>query len=100
MRRPEEFAQSNTDMYVNGVSSRKVKNSLRAVSGEKVRLPKLTVSRVTKQLRDEFKVWKTRSLADLKIAYLFLDAIHVGMRIGGKKKDAVFVAMGSWTTEP
>ena len=94
MRRPEEFAQSITDMYVNGVSTRKVKDSLRAVSGEKVRLSKSTVSRVTKQLRDEFKVWKNRPLADLKIAYLFLDAIHVGMRIGGKKKDAVFVAYG------
>ena len=47
MRRPEEFAQSITDMYVNGVSTRKVKDSL-----------------------------------------------HVGMRIGGKKKDAVFVAYG------
>ena len=94
MHRPDEFAKSITDMYVNGVSTRKVKDSLRAVSGEKVRLSKSTVSRVTKQLRDEFKVWKTRSLADLKIAYLFLDAIHIGMRVGGKKKDAVFVAYG------
>ena len=94
MRRPEEFAKSITDMYVNGVSTRKVKDSLRAVSGEKVRLSKSTVSRVSKKLRDEFKIWKKRSLADLKIAYLFLDAIHVGMRMGGKKKDAVFVAYG------
>jgi len=81
-------------LYVNGVSTRKVKDSLRVVSGEKVRLSKSTISRVNKQLRDEFKAWKTRSLADFKIAYLFLDAIHVGMRMGGKKKDAVFVAYG------
>jgi transposase-like protein len=92
MRRPEEFAAAITDMYVNGVSTRKVKGALRAVTGEKVRLSKSTVSRVTKRLRAEFSTWKTRRLADLDVAYLFLDAIRVGMRIGGHGKDAILIA--------
>ena len=92
MRRPEEFAAAITDMYVNGVSTRKVKGALRAVTGEKVRLGKSTVSRITKRLRGEFASWKRRSLADLDVAYLFLDAIRVGMRIGGHNKDAILIA--------
>jgi transposase-like protein len=92
MRRPEEFAAQITDMYVNGISTRKVKDSLRAVAGEKVRLSKSTVSRVTKKIRDEFASWKKRDLSELKVAYLFLDAIRIGMRIGGTTKDSVMLA--------
>ncbi len=98
MRRPEEFAAAITDMYTEGVSTRKVKRALRAVAGEKVRLSKSTVSRITKRLRDEFRAWKTRSLADLDIAYLFLDAIRVGMRIGGTGKDAILIAYAMTTS--
>jgi putative transposase len=91
-RRPEEFATAVTDMYVNGVSTRKVKDALKAVSGEKIRMSKSTVSRITKKLRGEFQTWQKRSLAELSVAYLFLDAIRVGMRMGGTGKDAVLVA--------
>lgn len=92
MRRPDEFAQAVTDMYVNGVSTRKVKDSLKALAGKRSRLSKSTVSRITKRLRDEFDEWKTRRLEEVNVAYLFLDAIRVGMRIGGSQKDAVLLA--------
>lgn len=92
VRRPEEFAASICDMYVNGVSTRKVKDSLKAVAGEKVRLSKSTISRITKKLREEFRNWQKRDLSQLKVAYLFLDAIRVGMRMGGTNKDAVLIA--------
>lgn len=92
MRRPEEFAQAVTDMYVNGTSTRKVKNSLKAVAGERTRLSKSTVSRITKRLRDEFTDWKTRTLEGLDVAYLFLDAIRIGMRLQSSPKDAVLIA--------
>jgi len=94
MRRPEEFAAAVTDMYVGGVSTRKVKDALKAVAGEKIRLSKTTVSRITKRVREEFKAWQRRSLAEFDVAYLFLDAIRVGMRMGGTGKEAVLVAYG------
>ncbi len=94
MRRPDEFASAVTDMYVNGVSTRKVKDSLKAITGKKVRMSKSTVSRITKKLRNEFSEWKKRDLSQLKVSYLFLDAIRIGMRIGGKNKDAVMIAYG------
>jgi len=49
--------------YVSGVSKRKVKDALKAVAGEKIRLSKSTVSRITKRIREEFKTWQRRSLA-------------------------------------
>ncbi|MCA9324701.1 IS256 family transposase [Candidatus Saccharibacteria bacterium] len=94
MRRPEEFASAVTDMYVNGVSTRKIKDSLKSVTGKKVRMSKSTVSRITKRLRNEFAQWKIRDLSHVRVAYLFLDAIRIGMRMGGKGKDAVLIAYG------
>lgn len=92
MRRPEEFAAAVTDMYINGTSTRKVKDSLKKVAGEKTRMSRSTVSRITKRLRGEFAEWKKRSLSDLDASYLFLDAIRIGMRMGGTDKDAVLIA--------
>lgn len=92
MRRPQEFADQILDMYVQGVSTRKVKKALQAAAGEKIRLQKSTVSRITKKLRDEFEIWKKRSLKELKVAYLFLDAIHLGMRLQPTPKEAVLIA--------
>jgi len=92
MRRPEAFAEAVTDMYVNGTSTRKVKASLKAIAGEKSRLSKSTISRITKRLRDEFTEWKKRSLVECEVAYLFLDAIRIGMRLQSSPKDAVLIA--------
>ena len=92
MRRPEEFASQICDMYVNGISTRKVKKSLKSATGEKIKLSKSTVSRITKKLVTEFQEWKKKDLSKLDVAYLFFDAIRVGMRIGGKSKDAIMIA--------
>jgi putative transposase len=92
MRRPQEFADQICDMYVNGVSTRKIKNSLKSVTGEKIKLSKSTVSRITKSLVLEFKDWRNKDLSNLNISYLFFDAIRVGMRVGGSSKDAIMIA--------
>ena len=94
MRRPEEFASAVTEMYISGVSTRKVKRALKAVTGEKARLSRSTVSRITERLRLEFKAWKTQSLKDRKFVYLFLDAIRIGMRLENTAKQAVLLAYG------
>jgi len=92
MRRPEEFADCIAEMYVTGVSTRKVKKALKAVAGDEIRLSRSTVSRVTKRLRDEYDAWVKRDLSELKPIYIFFDAIRVGMRIGGTEKDCVLIA--------
>lgn len=92
MRRPTEFAAQVCDMYVNGTSTRKVKKALQAVTGDKIKLSKSTVSRITKTLVTEFKTWKKQDLSKLSVSYLFFDAIRIGMRIGGKSSDSVMIA--------
>ena len=44
--------------------------------------------------RQEFAAWKKRDLSGLKVVYLFLDAIRIGIRLDGAKKQAVLVAYG------
>jgi putative transposase len=90
--RPEEFNQAVAEMYVEGVSTRKVKKALQAIAGKNLRMSRSTVSRITKRLRDEFLAWKKRDLSDLKVAYLFVDAIRIGMRLENTRKQAVLVA--------
>jgi len=92
MRRPEEFDQAVTEMYVSGVSTRKVKKALSAVAGEDLRMSRSTVSRITEKLREEFRQWKGRDLSEIKPAYVFIDAIRVGMRFERTRKQAVLVA--------
>ena len=92
MRRPTEFAAQVCDMYVNGTSTRKVKKALKAVTGNKIKMSKSTVSRITKTLVAEFKAWKKQDLSKLNCSYLFFDAIRIGMRIGGKTSDSVMIA--------
>jgi putative transposase len=92
MKRPEEFASAVAEMYVQGVSTRRVKRALSAVAGEKTRLSRSTVSRITERLREEFRQWKRRSLKDLDVVYLFVDAIRIGMRLENTRKDSVLVA--------
>jgi len=94
MRRPEEVAEAVTEMYISGVSTRKVKRALKAMTGEKSRLSRSTVSRITERLREEFAKWKTQSLKEKKVVYLFLDAIRIGMRMENTAKQAVLLAYG------
>lgn len=94
LRRPEEFASAICDMYVNGVSTRKIKSSLKSITGKGIKLSRSTVSRITKKLINEFKSWKRRDLSEVNVVYLFFDAIRIGMRIGGKNLDSVFIAFG------
>jgi transposase-like protein len=94
MKRPAELAQAVTEMYVTGVSTRKVKGALKAITGEKARLSRSTVSRITERLREEFRTWQKRSLKDKKVVYLFLDAIRIGMRLENTAKQAVLLAYG------
>lgn len=96
-RKPAEFRQAVADMFVAGVSTRKVKRALKSLVGEKTKLGRSTVSRITKALRKEFAAWRSRSLAALEPAYLFLDAIYLGMRMDGSRKQAVLLAYGCLT---
>jgi putative transposase len=79
------------EMYVQGVSTRKVSKIVEELCGHEV--SSSTVSRLTTGLDKELQRWRERPLDD--VPYLILDARYEHVRRGGTVVDmALFVAIG------
>lgn len=78
-------------LYMNGLSSRKVKKAVGKLIGKKG-LSHQNVLRISGRIVDEFNVWKKRDLSKLKPIYLIVDAIRLGVRGETREKEAVLVA--------
>jgi putative transposase len=79
------------EMYVQGVSTRKVKEITEALCGYEVSSSQ--VSRITKELDEQFEQWRNRPLG--KIRHLLVDARYEKVRHGGHVIDnAVLIAYG------
>ena len=82
---------SIAEMYVQGVSTRKVTKVLESLCG--LTVSSTQVSRASQLLDDEFAKWRARPLGRYK--HLILDALYENVRQGGCVLDcAVFVAYG------
>jgi transposase-like protein len=78
-------------MYVQGVSTRKVTKIMEKMCGFEVSSGQ--VSKLNKQLDDEFTKWRSRPLP--QIAYLIIDATYYKVRIDGVVRDcATLIAHG------
>jgi transposase-like protein len=69
-------------MYVQGVSTRKVKEITEVLCGYEISSSQ--VSRVTKELDEQFEQWRTRALG--KVRHLLIDARYEKVRHGGQVK--------------
>lgn len=79
------------EMYVKGVSTRKVNDILEELCG--LQISSTDVSRATKLLDEELTQWKQRPLG--KYIYLYVDARYEKVRQGGNVIDsAVLIAYG------
>jgi transposase-like protein len=79
------------EMYVQGVSTRKVKAITEQLCG--VEVTATQVSRATAQLDEVLQEWRERPLGE--ILYLYLDARYEKVRVSGQVRDvAVLVATG------
>lgn len=79
------------EMYIQGVSTRKVKEITEALCGYEVSSSQ--VSRITKELDEQFEQWRNRPLG--KIRHLLVDARYEKVRQGGHVIDnAVLIAYG------
>lgn len=78
-------------LYMNGLSSRKVKKAVGKLIGQKG-LSHQNVMRISGRIVEEFNVWKKRDLSELQVVYLILDGIRLGVRAGTTEKEAVLVA--------
>ena len=91
--RMEEVQDIIPLLYMNGLSSRKVKKSVAKLLGKKG-LSHQNVIRLTEKIVEEFNLWKKRDLSELKVIYLILDGIRLGVRAGTREKEAVLAAWG------
>jgi transposase-like protein len=81
------------EMYVRGLSTRDVEGMFIEALGQRV-LSRSGVSRLTFRLQKDFDNWRKRDLSQLKVVYLFLDAIYLALRQGTREKEGVLCAYG------
>jgi putative transposase len=81
--------------YVRGLSDRDIESL--AEEAELGHVSKSTVSRICRELRDRYTAFCNKSLADLNVMALLVDAIYLPTRPSGQK-EGVLVAWG-YTTE-
>lgn len=91
LRSERALTLSLAEMYIQGVSTRKVSAILEGMCGFEV--TSMDVSRASKALDEEFFIWRTRPLT--RYVYLLLDARYEKVRQGGSVVDsAVLVGYG------
>lgn len=79
------------EMYVNGVSTRKVSGILKTMCDTEI--SSTTVSRISSEMDQELGEWRNRKLG--KIPYLILDARYENVRQGGNiVRCSVLIALG------
>jgi putative transposase len=79
--------------YVRGLSTRDVEASLAEALGPEAALSRSTVSRICEAVKAQFDTWRTRSLAEVELEYLYLDASHFRMHPGARA-EPVLCALG------
>ena len=91
MRSERALTMAMAEMYVQGVSTRRVKQVIEQLCGTEISSSQ--VSRATAQLDERLSAWRTRPLG--KIYYLYLDARYEKVRMEGQVRDvAVLIASG------
>jgi len=75
------------EMYVRGVSTRKVAAITERLCG--IQVSASQVSRSAQQLDEELKAWRTRPLGE--VVYVYLDARYEKVRQGGRVRDAAIL---------
>src|SRR5215207_3335926 len=77
--------------YVRGLSDRDIESL--AKEAELGHVSKSTVGRICRELRDRYAAFCNKSLADINVMALFLDAVYLPTRPSGQK-EGVLVAWG------
>ena len=91
MRSERALLLALAEMYVQGVSTRKVAAITEKLCGTQISASQ--VSRASKQLDDELEAWRTRTLGE--VVYLYLDARYEKMRQAKNVRDAaILIASG------
>jgi putative transposase len=78
------------EMYLSGISVRKIAGVTDALS--RVKVGKDAVSRIARRLEEEQREWRERSLAEKEYPYLYLDATYLKVRWGARVTSMALLA--------
>ncbi len=78
------------EMYLSGISVRKIAGVTEALS--KVKVGKDAVSRIARRLEEEQREWRERPLAEKTYPYLYLDATYLKVRWGASVSSMALLA--------
>jgi transposase-like protein len=93
-RRTEEVGRLLPELYLHGLSEGDFDLALRGLLGEGAPLSPSSIARLKAGWQAEYELWKSRSLTDLDVVYLWVDGIYVKAGLE-KEKAALLVAVGA-----
>ena len=82
-RRVREVNEAVVATYLAGGNTRRIRGALAPLL-KAAPLSKSAVSRIVATLRDDLAMWRSRSLADLDVLFVYLDALALRVRSAGK----------------
>jgi putative transposase len=82
-RRMPEVNEAVVATYLAGGNTRRIRGALQPLL-KAAPLSKSAVSRVIATLKDGLEAWRTRSLTDLNVTYIYLDGFALRVRSAGK----------------
>ena len=93
-RRMPEISAAIASVYLSGGNTRRIRGALAPLL-KAAPLSKSAVSRIVATLRQGLEAWQERSLAEVELGYLYLDAIALRVRTGRRVVGVpVLVALG------
>ncbi|HNW27100.1 MAG TPA: transposase, partial [Spirochaetota bacterium] len=92
-RRAGRLAELALDLYVNGISTRKVRRNFERLGIKVSGLSKSTVSNISKELIREYLRWSNRPIRrDYK--YFQVDTVYIRVRKSSKRKVGTMIVIG------
>jgi putative transposase len=93
-RRTEEVGRLLPELYLHGLAQGDFDLALRGLLGEGAPLSAPSIARLKAGWQAEYELWKTRSVADLEVVYLWVDGIYVKAGLE-KDKAAILVVLAA-----
>ena len=93
-RRTEEVGRLLPELYLHGLAQGDFDLALRGLLGDGAPLSAPSIARLKAGWQAEYELWKTRSLEDLEVVYLWVDGVYVKAGLE-KEKAAMLVALAA-----
>ncbi len=93
-RRTEEVGRLLPELYLHGLAQGDFDLALRGLLGEGAPLSAPSIARLKARWQAEYELWKTRSVEDLEVVYLWVDGVYVKAGLE-KDKAAILVVLAA-----